>query len=418
MSTTYSQLQEIPASDGQSGDFFSASITLSMYGDVALVGRPGFSDGVGSVSVFRQRQSDESWDDQFEIIANDPTVGAVFGSSIALSTQGYVAVIGAPRNSAGGSAYIFIDSDAVWTQVQKIVSSDITNGDQFGISVATSAQGNTILVGARHARIGSNSQQGAAYIFQLHDISDWIQQQKIYANDGNASDNFGAAVALSENSDLALIGAPGGSCAYIFERIGATWSDRQKLQSGGVGDGFGKSVALSIDGEIALVGAPFYNANQGAAYVYAHSDGMWALQLRLLVSDSISNALFGSSVALGENPDGNITVLIGAPGSNKSYIFKRANNVWSQSQQIVASDGGFSDNFGTAVALTGDGLIGLIGAPAFSDTRGSAYFFGAQPLVTLADTSSLIAFLPDILIGAIALYVGIMGLFLLYASEE
>ncbi len=56
-------------------------------------------------------------------------------------------------------------SGTTWSQQQKLTASDGAAGDQFGGSVALSGDDNTALVGAVAAKIGSNIQQGAAYVF-------------------------------------------------------------------------------------------------------------------------------------------------------------------------------------------------------------------------------------------------------------
>ena len=77
----------------------------------------------------------------------------------------------------------------------------------FGDSVSIS--GNTVVVGAPDATIGSNSQQGAAYVF-TESGSGWAnmtQTAKLTASDGAAGDAFGISVSISGNT--VVVGAPG-----------------------------------------------------------------------------------------------------------------------------------------------------------------------------------------------------------------
>lgn len=96
------------------------------------------------------------------------------------------------------------------------------------------------------------------------------QQAQLSASDGTTGENFGNAVALSNNT--AVVGAvrsfnPGG--AYVFVRNGATWSEQQKLLPTDVvsGDLFGISVA--IDGDTIVAGAPQRTPahSEGARYM-------------------------------------------------------------------------------------------------------------------------------------------------------
>lgn len=436
MSTSYSQIQRVLASDPNTNDFFGQTIALSTHGHMALIGRPNFNTGTGAVSVFTYSHSDARWSDQFEITASDLSVDDFFGSSIALNSNSLVAVIGAHQTGLNsGKAYVFINSDTFWIQQQRLIASDGNSSDQFGCSVATSAQGHTILVGAQNAQIGSYLNQGAVYIFEYNGTS-WLQSDKIFDTSVGPSMAFGTAVAMSSTDNTtALIGAPqpttgDNGLAFIYTQSDNSWARQYKIENPNTttGANFGISVALLGSGEtqLALVGANSDTINgniqQGAAYVFMRSDGTWPLQKRLLASDGMASDQFGSSVSLGKTPEGRTIALIGAPGRNKSYIFENAENGWKQIQEIAASDNDLSGNFGNAVTLAGHGLTGLIGDSGFPNNsdQGAAYFFQAPSSFTLAPSAdtSLIKFLPDILITIIVLYGGIVSMFLLNASED
>jgi len=143
-----------------------------------------------------------------------------FGNSVSIS--GNTIVIGAygvtvGNNSVQGVAYVFIQNGTgYWIQQQKLVASNGQTNDEFGYSVSIS--GNTIVIGAPYATVGINSYQGASYVFIQNGSNYWIQQQKLIASDGKASDFFGSSVSvLSESSAiLVLIGASG----KTFDGIG------------------------------------------------------------------------------------------------------------------------------------------------------------------------------------------------------
>ena len=161
---------------------------------------------------------------------------------------------------------------------------------------------------------------------------------------------------------------------------------------------FGLSVALSADGNTALVGAPDDGGLAGAAWVFTRSRSTWSQEGSKLVGDCVGSCSgpngtgenvyaggyggFGSSVAL--SSDGN-TALIGAEGDNNAagaaWVFTRTGSVWSQQGPKLVGDctsscsgpngtgevdnGGFGGgDFGTSVALSGDGDTALIGARA------------------------------------------------------
>ena len=72
-----------------------------------------------------------------------------FGYSVALSSDGNTAIVGAYGDSLDqGSASVFTRSGGVWRLVQTITQTSGAAGDVFGASVALSSDGNTAIVGA------------------------------------------------------------------------------------------------------------------------------------------------------------------------------------------------------------------------------------------------------------------------------
>ena len=164
----------------------------------------------------------------------------------------------------------------------------------------------------------------------------------------------------------------------MFVRDKGVWSQRQELAAsdGAAGDEFGFSAALSNDGNVALVAAPAKNSAQGAAYVFVRDKGVWSQRQELAASDGAVGDAFGFSVALSR--DGNVALVAG-PGKNfaqgAAYVFVRDKGVWSQRQELAASDGATGDEFGRSVALSGDGNVALVGASNKNSGRGAAYVF-------------------------------------------
>jgi hypothetical protein len=148
---------------------------------------------------------------------------------------------------------------------------------------------------------------------------------------------------------------------------------------GSSNDWFGYSVAVA--GDTALVGAPLHsvsaNAAQGAAYVFVRSGTTWTQQKQLTANDGAANDNFGTAVALSGD-----TALVGSPyhavlgtsWQGSAYVFVRSGTSWSQQAQLTAADGAASDQFGSAVALAGD--TALVGSPYHGTSgQGAAYVF-------------------------------------------
>ena len=367
------------ADDGASTDNFGESAAVS--GDAALLGAPGDDSDTGSAYVFVG--TDGAWTRQ-KLSASDGATGDDFGVSVALS--GDTALVGAAGDETNtGAFYYFHGSGTTWHQFDKLTASDGSTGDEFGIAVAIS--GDTALIGAR----GHDSNKGAAYVFTRSGIT-WSLQQKLTASDAAASDLFGTSVAL--DGDIAVIGASGDEssqgAAYVFNRIGSTWTQQAKLTAsdGASSDYFGVSVALS--GYCALVGATGdddLGSSSGSAYLFERAGGTtWFQRAKLTASDGASDDFFGISVALTGSTEVGSTILVGAHGdddlgsfSGSAYVFTRIRNpntTFPQVAKLTASDGAGGERFGRAVALSGD--AGVVGAYQDDDNgsgSGSAYVF-------------------------------------------
>ena len=134
-----------------------------------------------------------------------------------------------------------------------------------------------------------------------------LQEAKLTAGDGAASDFFGRGVAIS--GDTALVGAYGDDdaasetgSAYVFERSGAIWTQKQKLVASDAAtfaDRFGWSV--DIDGDWLVVGAYRDSFDQGSAYIFRRSGGTWSEHQKLTASDGTGSDEFGRAVSISGN---------------------------------------------------------------------------------------------------------------------
>ena len=125
---------------------------------------------------------------------------------------------------------------------------------------------------------------------------------------------------------------------------------QQAALAGATGAYFGYSIA--IDGSTAVVGAFTDDGGLGAAYVYVRSGSAWSLQQELTAADGAAGDQFGYAVAVSGD-----TILVGAPNNASArgsvYAFDRAGTSWSQAQEVTAADGASGDAFGGSLALSG-----------------------------------------------------------------
>lgn len=386
------------------GDNFGVSVALSGDGSTALVGAYGTNSYTGAAYIFRKPSGGWSSTGSATATLSVSALGSYsdFGYSVALNRDpgnaddGTVAVIGAFSAGTGGVAYVFkVSNSSSWASTSSptatLSNPDTTagNSDEFGYSVAVSANGGTALVGAP----STNFSAGAAYVFSATgSLTATLSNPDSTA--GNA-DEFGYAVALSGDAGTALVGAlyanSGAGKAYVFTKPSTGWVSTSSAAAltapgGAQNDNFGYAVALSGDGGTALVGAPFTDSGAGKAYVFTKPGTSWgSTSNAAALSDPANNAggsdNFGTSVAL--SGDGTVA-LVGAPYTNNyagaAYVFIKPGGGWTGTGSPYATlSSPNSGDFGISVALSGDGNTTLAGAYGTNSGAGTAY---VQPLST------------------------------------
>jgi uncharacterized protein YjbI with pentapeptide repeats len=148
---------------GFGGDF-GYSVALSLDGDTALIGSPQINAGEGAGAAWAFTRSGTTWSQQGPMLApTDETGQGHFGDSVALSGDGRAALIGAAADAGNvGAAWMFARSGSTWTQQgAKLAASDESGQGALGSSVALSSDGSTALVGAP----SDNGNVGAAWAF-------------------------------------------------------------------------------------------------------------------------------------------------------------------------------------------------------------------------------------------------------------
>lgn len=268
----WSETGRINASDGRSNDRFGLSVSLS--GDTALVGTPFKNANRGGAYLF-QRQPNGSWRETI-LSASDAATNDYFGQTV--SIDGNVAVVGAYGDNTGrGSAYVFErQHSGEWTQTRKLIGSDTQLTDNFGVSVSNAE--NRIIVGAVSHDLGELADAGAAYMFERQNDGSWFES-KLVASNGAVQARFGGSVSIS--GDVIAVGAFGDSgsaessgSVYLFERnTNGGWRETKITASDGVAyDGFGGSVAVSERTVIiGADGSDQLGENSGTTYIFSES---------------------------------------------------------------------------------------------------------------------------------------------------
>ncbi|UCD74413.1 MAG: FG-GAP repeat protein [Phycisphaerales bacterium] len=401
------------ASDGKENDEFGTSVAIEE--DLIVVGALwGFGVDTYSGAAYVFRRVDGAWIEEVKLVPPEGNSGDRFGNSVSLS--GDIVVAGAPRHDQPetncGAAYVFTCDGGIWEQTEKLTAGDPGEFDYLGYDVA--ASGNLIAAAAPldDNEVGENA--GAVYIFEL-DGSNWIEISKLLPFDyGNPDDphDFGDAVALE--GTLPLVGDPcanGTGAAYVMgiNEPDCNWNgycdwydiatevstdcnenaipddcdayqvSKLLASDGQVADNYGQTV--SISGAAAVIGA---NAdddngeNSGSAYVYRYADDFWSEESKLAASDGEVDDGFGYTAAI----DGGL-VAVGAPwdddhgeDSGSAYLYRHNGMEWIEQAKLLPSDGAPENTFGRSVGISGDVVI--VGADNDDDNgenAGAAYIF-------------------------------------------
>ena len=386
----WSQIK-ILASDGESGDNFGESVGVS--GSGAIVGAPRVDDNgeVSGAAYIFEKDSSGTWTQTVKLTPNDGESGDFFGESVSIS--GDRAIVGSELDDdegpSTGAAYIFErGSDGTWAQAQKLTAGDdAESDDQFGESVSIS--GDRAIVGVNNA--------DSAYVYKRDSEGIWTLEEKLTPETA-ASDYFGDAVAVSGDSVVLISSLTAASIyeisseeepvARVSETVTLPGSGKLTASDGETGDLFG--VSVSVSGARAIVGASVNSVvsrKSGSVYVFEKgSGGAWS-QTKLTASDIAFNDAFGRSVSVS-----GARAIAGAQGANDdkgaAYVFERSSGgTWSQVSKLTASDGAASDAFGHSVAVSGSRAI--VGAPRDDDggsSSGTAYVFERNSGGTWAQT--------------------------------
>ena len=186
-------------------ELFGNSVSLSSNGSRLAVSAPFYGYKAGQIRVYEL--SNGSWRQLGSDISGEDTFDQL-GTSLALSSDGRTVAAGGPFNGGAGQfaghvrVYRFGDTD--WTQVGSDIDGVV--GERSGFSIALSGDGQTVAVGSPGAdpEIGTNA--GLVRIYRIV-AGMWTQAgADIYGQE--QSEDFGYSVALSADGRTLAVGSP------------------------------------------------------------------------------------------------------------------------------------------------------------------------------------------------------------------
>lgn len=288
--------------------------------------------------------------------------------------------------------------------------------DELGTSVAVSGDGEVVVVGVpgdsacRDGGLGPSVSdtacpgEGAAYVF-ARVAGEWVRRDYLKGYLSGAGAAFGTSVAIDGDGSIIAVGSPdedSNGRVTVFEFDGSRYGilDTTADYSPYRAQRFGISVALSEDGDTLVAGVPrdnvrtsrvinastldgvtYDSAETGGAYVFVRGAIDYTMQALLKYSRAYSTARCGESVAIDRAGQ---TIVVGCPGQpeylsptmpvsnvGSAAYFRYERSGWSQAGQFVLAESDWLayGQFGAAVAISGAGERIAVGAPAASYAR-------------------------------------------------
>ena len=304
-----------------------------------------------------------------------------FGIAVDLSEDGLTLAVGAPSNGGAGSlaghVRVFTYASDTWSQLGADLDGESGN-DQFGSSVALSANGRTVAIGAPSDRnTAGNLESGQVSVYSYS--ASWTQVGSRGEIEGESGDLLGHlnAVDISDDGTVVAVGVrlrnngavSNTGALEVYALSGGAWAQRgATLYGDSAEDRLGYAVSINGDGTVAAAGA-IYNdvegkSNAGEVKVFAWDSSSWT-QRGASIDGEGANDLFGVAVAL--NDAGTRLAVgthehdTGGSNSGRVRVFDFTVGAWSQVGSSIDGESA-GDNFGISVALNGDGAILAAGA--------------------------------------------------------
>lgn len=279
-----------------------------------------------------------------------------------------------------------------WVQQAEVTVTGSVQNDYVGFSVAIA--GSTLVVGAPQATIGSNSYQGAAYVF-VKPKTGWANMTEtatLTASDGLALDELGWSVATT--GSVIAVGAYGNTnytgAVYVYAEPKTGWTNATqtaKLTASGANQHDFIGYSVSMTGNTIVVGAPntqISAVNEGAAYVFTEPTGGWkttsTFAAELTSSDETADCFFGNSVGISGSTVviGDVYATIGSHvNQGAAYVYVKPTAGWATTSaytgKLTVSTGKQWDDFGQSVAISTNAIA--VGATGVNSEAGAVYVF-------------------------------------------
>jgi len=344
------------------GDQSGYSVALSGNGNIVAIGAPKYNSGRGNVRVFQN--SSGTWNQIGSIYGLQ--ANAQSGYSVSLSDDGTVLAVGTPYNGTG-SVSVYKNISNVWTKIGSNINGE-AGSDWNGLSVSLSSDGNVVAIGAPGNDANAIGGGDRGHVRVYRNIGNvWTQVGPDI--DGLVNSGFsGWSVSLSDDGTTVAVGAfsDGPGSVRIYKNISNVWNQvGPAIYGEASGDFSGESVSLSGDGSVVAIGATRNNSHGNGTYaghvrIYRNIANAW----NQIGSDIDGATASGTGVSVSLSNDGSM-VAVGAwlynATNGQAKIFKNISDNWIQAGSDINSVAD-SDNNGYQVSLSNDGSVVAVGA--------------------------------------------------------
>ena len=254
--STWSQQAYVKGANTDAGDLLGYSVGLSADGNTLAVG--GYDEdgsgrsinaipdnrrnGSGAIYVFDRAGG--AWRQTAYLKGSRLENADSLGYSVAISDDGNTVAAGSAEESclnpgvnppgcdndralppgvevnpgaSAGAAYVWARNGNAWTEMALLKSSNPSQYDWFGVRMAISGDGNTLVVGAQNEDSNSKGingnqsdnsadESGAVYVF-TRSGNTWVQRAYVKGSNTEAFDEFGSAIALTRDGKTLVVGA-------------------------------------------------------------------------------------------------------------------------------------------------------------------------------------------------------------------
>lgn len=256
---------------------------------------------------------------------------------------------------------------------------------------------------------------GCVYIYTKNTEGFWVYQQTLVSPTPSVYEEFGDAIAVSDDGVHLVVGAQGynpgdnkgySGRAYYFTRSGEVWTHRQTLYPPAPDNDLRFSyfkITLSTDGTELIIGAMGRDSGvdyyRGAWYHYSRTGNTWTLLNTYVTSQpvTVNNGRTGHFSVMSDDKQ---HLLVSTPGSSydsfgfQGYVehYTKSGNNWVYTGVIKNPTPVADEVFGHNFAINSDASVLLVGAVVHPN----AYVFTRSGNIWTYQTSLKPAGLPDI----------------------